>query len=427
MSDHNELSAPAPHQPNADVDDEVVLVGSPPTTPEPASILAAHQHSETTNQTGGAVVGVAPLNTSTLSGSAADVNTPDVSFYSTKKEKAVWRMIEFGVSSEQGTRKTMEDQHKAMLSTDLVTPRDRSAPRLAMGIPFFGVYDGHGGQQCAEFLRENLHSFILSHPRVRDDPQRAIKDGVEEAEKTFMEKCKTERIESGSTVAVALVVDELLFTGNVGDSEIVLCRNGTAKVLTVKHTLSANEGEVDRVKACGGRIFHSRVGHPKFNPMLVSLAVSRAVGDAGFKLEEYTDGKASGLIAEADTSVTELERDDEFIIIGCDGVWDVLSYQGAVDFCRKLIGDGHDTQHVTEQLCQEALRLGSTDNVTALFVSLKCRPGSAGGGRPTSATQRPASAASARRGSTFEDSSSTPNAAAHHAAPKLAIPQAPPS
>jgi integrin-linked kinase-associated serine/threonine phosphatase 2C len=402
--------------PPSDVE-EGVLIGSPPLSPEPA-VLPPHAQavnpptSSASNSGGGdsAPAPIAPLNTSNLGQSHQSCESdPNVSFYSTKKEKAVWRMIEYGVSSEQGTRKTMEDQHKAMLSTDLFTPRDRTAPRMAMGIPFFGVYDGHGGQQCAEFLRENLHTLILSHPHARQDPQRAIKDGVEEAEKLFMEKCKTERIDSGSTVAVALVVDELLVTGNVGDSEIVLCRNGTAKVLTVKHTLSANESEVDRVKACGGRIFHSRVGHPKFNPMLVSLAVSRAVGDAGFKLEEYTDGKASGLIAEAETSVTELEPDDEFIIIGCDGVWDVLSYQGAVDFCKELIKAGKDTQHVTEQLCQEALKLGSTDNVTALFVSLKCRPNSAGGGRPSSAT-RPASAASARRGSTFEDASSTPTA-----------------
>lgn len=380
-----------------EAEEEGVRIGSPPmspTPPNPSVVLSTSNPNALPLS-----AAVAPLNASSLEGSST--TDASVSFYSTKKEKAVWRMIEYGVSSEQGTRKTMEDQHKAMLSTDLVTPRDRSAPRMASGIPFFGVYDGHGGQQCAEFLRENLHTLILSHPSIRTDPEQAIKDGVDEAEKTFMEKCRTERIESGSTVAVSLIVDDNLVTGNVGDSEIVLCRGGVAKLLTVKHTLSASESEVERVKACGGRIFHARVGHPKFNPMLVSLAVSRAVGDAGFKLEEYTDGKASGLIADADTTVTELDPEDEFIIIGCDGVWDVLSYQGAVDFCRELIRAGKDTQYVTEQLCQEALKLGSTDNVTALFVNLKIRPTS-GTGRPESAA-RPASAASARRLSTIEE------------------------
>lgn len=360
--------------------EEDVRVGTPPESPEPSTTGAPSPPLAT--------VVPPPLSSSKLQ-NIADVSDTDASFFSTKKEKAVWRMIEYGVSSEQGTRKTMEDQHKAMLSTDLVTPRDRSAPRIAMGIPFFGVYDGHGGPQCAEFLRENLHTLILSHEAVRVDTATAIRDAVEEAERLFMEKCRAERIESGSTVAVALIVDETLVTGNVGDSEIVLCRAGAAKVLTVKHTLASNEAEVQRVKACGGRIFHSRVGHPKFNPMLVSLAVSRAVGDAGFKLEEYTDGRCSGLIAEPETRVTELDPQDEFFIIGCDGLWDVMSYQAAVDFCRELISNGADTQNVTEQLCQEALRLGSTDNVTALFVSLKIRPRSAGG--------RPASAASAQR------------------------------
>lgn len=310
---------------------------------------------------------------------------------------AAFRMLEYGVSSDQGTRKTMEDQHKAMLASDLVTPKDPDAPKLAFGIPFFGVYDGHGGTQCAEFLRENLHTLILGHPNVREDPQLAIRDGVAEAERLFLQKCREDRIESGSTVAVALIVDETLITGNVGDSEIVLCRSGQqAVVLTVKHNLGCNPSEVERVKAVGGRIFHNRVGHPKFNPMLVSLAVSRAVGDAGFKLEEYTDGKASGLVADAETNAVRLNDGDEFIIIGCDGLWDVMSYQAAVDFCAELFRTGCNTQEITDKLCQQALALGSTDNVTALFVNLRARPKSSAG-PPAEGRVRPASAATTTR------------------------------
>lgn len=401
---------------DADDDDEVVRAESPPLSPEPSQSQSQHHASAAgvsfaddvgpSSVPSSSTVAVDPLSASTLQVPDSSEEQPPSAYYSTKKEKrAVWRMLEFGVSSEQGTRKTMEDQHRAMLSADLATPRDRNAPRVAMGIPFFGVYDGHGGPQCAEFLREHLHALILSHPDVKSDPQRAIHEAVLEAERMFMEKCRSERMESGSTVALALIIDETLVTGNVGDSEIVLSRNGEAVVLTTKHTLGSNDAEVARVKAGGGRIFHSRIGHPKFNPMLVSLGVSRAIGDAGFKLEEYTDGKFSGLIAEPETKTTELEPTDEFIIIGCDGLWDVMTYQAAVDFCREQVRDGVDTQGITEQLCQQALKLGSTDNVTALFVSLKIRPSSASSISGSGGVNgRPASAASAQR----QNSGNTP-------------------
>lgn len=295
--------------------------------------------------------------------SESSTSRPDVdsgapaltSSFAAVSAEALCSMITFGVTSEQGTRKTMEDQHTA----------------VCQSIPFFGVYDGHGGTQCAEFLRENLHGFVMSHPDVAKEPEKALRESVSRAEAAFMEKCRSERIESGSTVALAIIVNGAIITANVGDSEIVLCRNGDAVLLTTKHHLAANEAEVERVKNCGGRIYHSRVGHPKFNPQLVSLAVSRAIGDAGFKLEEYTDGKSSGVIADAETKTTPLTDADEFIVIGCDGLYDVMSYQECVAFCRGLVQAGKPSQDISEAIVSEALARGSTDNVTVLFVLLQ--------------------------------------------------------
>jgi serine/threonine protein phosphatase PrpC len=272
-------------------------------------------------------------------------------------DEAMCSMMNFGVTSDQGPRKTMEDQHTAVLEH---TP-----------VPFFGVYDGHGGTHCAEFLKAHLHKYVLGHPELKNDPELALRESISRCENEFMDKCRAERIESGSTAALAIIINGKLVTANVGDSEIVLCRKGEPLLLTTKHQLGSNEKEVERVKNCGGRIYHSRVGHPKFNPQLVSLAVSRAIGDAGFKLEEYTDGKSSGIIADAETKMTALTPDDEFFIIACDGLYDVMNYQECVTFCRYLVTSGAPSQQVSESLVAEALRKGSTDNVTVLFVQLQ--------------------------------------------------------
>lgn len=287
-----------------------------------------------------------------------------------------------GVTSEQGHRKTMEDQH-SMLIADLGCAKkgdgdgddDDSAKGSGSSfrVPFFAVYDGHAGTQAAEYLRDNLHKMILSQPNLRENPEAAVINGCAQAETEFMAKCKAERIEAGSTVALALVVDNKLVVGNIGDSEIVLSRAGHAVLLTTKHHLASNPSEVERVKAAGGRIHGNRVGHPKFNPSLMNIAVCRAIGDAGFKLDEYTDGKNSGLIATAETTGVVLTPEDEFLIIGCDGLWDVMTYQDAVHLCREALVKDMDNQKVTEMLVQVALDRMSSDNITVMFVNLRER------------------------------------------------------
>lgn len=52
---------------------------------------------------------------------------------------------------------------------------------------FFGVFDGHGGYSCADFLRDNLHQFIIRDPEFPDNPKQAIVNGFKNAESYFLE------------------------------------------------------------------------------------------------------------------------------------------------------------------------------------------------------------------------------------------------
>eukprot|EP00658_Telonema_sp_P-2_P058310 TRINITY_DN46778_c0_g1_i1.p1 TRINITY_DN46778_c0_g1~~TRINITY_DN46778_c0_g1_i1.p1 ORF type:complete len:112 (+),score=31.98 TRINITY_DN46778_c0_g1_i1:162-497(+) len=72
--------------------------------------------------------------------------------------------------------------------------------------------------------------------------------------------------------------------------------------LSSKHTPKDNPDEKQRVIDAGGRVVHGgRVGHPRFNPNVLHVALSRAMGDAPFKLPELTLSKPSGIIATPDT------------------------------------------------------------------------------------------------------------------------------
>lgn len=357
-----------------------------------------------------------PVSAKSVRDSISLVATPLDAPMSPDQHYSLCSMIEYGVSSEQGTRKTMEDRHTARLTEkgksvqqhhadedpdmdDDVTVEDTPEETLAQGVPFFGVYDGHGGTQCAAYLRKKLDKLVLGHPKVIDEPEVALREAIDFAEQEFLDQFKEDS--SGSTAAVAIIVGNKIVTANVGDTEIVLNRGGVALCLSEKHNVKSSEAERERVVAAGGRLYqNARVAHPLYNPQVLSLGVSRAIGDSGFKLKEYTQGKPSGVVATASTFTTDFNpATDEFLLIGCDGVWDVMSHQQAVDYCVEVQQNGIESiatspqtpltpQQISSALVTRALELGSNDNVTAMFISLRSRPRSANHRPPSAVHER---------------------------------------
>ncbi|ESZ95277.1 hypothetical protein SBOR_4331 [Sclerotinia borealis F-4128] len=139
----------------------------------------------------------------------------------------------------------------------------------------------------------------------------------------------------------------VLYTANVGDARIVLCRNGKALRLSYDHK-GSDENEGKRVANAGGLILNNRVNGV--------LAVTRALGDAYMK--DLVTGHPY-------TTETVVQPDsDEFIILACDGLWDVCSDQEAVDLVRHQ----QDPVAAAKQLVEYALARFSTDNLSCMIV-----------------------------------------------------------
>ncbi|KAF7904634.1 hypothetical protein EAF00_001968 [Botryotinia globosa] len=139
----------------------------------------------------------------------------------------------------------------------------------------------------------------------------------------------------------------VLYTANVGDARIVLCRNGKALRLSYDHK-GSDENEGKRVANAGGLILNNRVNGV--------LAVTRALGDAYMK--DLVTGHPY-------TTETVIQPDsDEFIILACDGLWDVCSDQEAVDLVRHQ----QDPVAAAKQLVEYALARFSTDNLSCMIV-----------------------------------------------------------
>ncbi len=74
------------------------------------------------------------------------------------------------------------------------------------------------------------------------------------------------------------------------------------------------------------------------------------------------------VIADPEIKVVDVEEDDNFVIIACDGFWDVLKFEEAVKYALDLLDDGKCAQYVSKTLCELAVRMGSSDNVSYLCV-----------------------------------------------------------
>mmetsp|Transcript_100700 Transcript_100700/g.288587 ORF Transcript_100700/g.288587 Transcript_100700/m.288587 type:complete len:201 (+) Transcript_100700:1099-1701(+) len=190
--------------------------------------------------------------------------------------------------------------------------------------------------------------------------------------------------QAGSTATTVLLLGDRAYCGNVGDSRTVLCRSGEAVPLSDDHKPS-REDEAARIKAAGGFIIHKRV--------MGELAVSRAFGDAEFKkgINEIlgddaptagSGGRADNnpdtdlskplIIAEPEVQAVTLIPADDFLLLACDGLFDVLTNQEACDLILAEMARHGDVQRAAEALSRNAIDdCGSRDNVSILIVLLR--------------------------------------------------------
>ena len=125
---------------------------------------------------------------------------------------------------------------------------------------FFGIFDGHGGAACADFLRDNLHQFVILENSFPWEPEKAIRAGFEKAERSFLKMCVdsegTVVERSGSCAIAVLIVGETCYIANVGDSRAVLSSDGgrIVEALSRDHK-PCDPLEQDRIQSAGGQIY----------------------------------------------------------------------------------------------------------------------------------------------------------------------------
>ena len=122
--------------------------------------------------------------------------------------------------------------------------------------------------------------------------------------------------------------------------------------------------ERERIENAGGTVQWKRVDG--------DLAVSRALGDFQFKTSSTLPPEQQKVSPEPDIIVHErVDTSDEFLLLACDGLWDVMSNPEATDIGRSLFNLGESNMMLfAEEMIDIALDKGSRDNISAVAMKL---------------------------------------------------------
>jgi len=175
-----------------------------------------------------------------------------------------------------------------------------------------------------------------------------------------------------------------IFCANAGDSRAVMSRAGQVVALSEDHK-PENDEETARINKAGGHVQHM----PGGARVMGDLNLSRAMGDLRYKKPEHLPPAEQILTVFPEVRTFEMTEQDEFMVIGCDGIWERIDNQGAVDFVAPRIAAkaGAEKPPALSAVCAEICDRGlcpsmdmgensgfdgtGCDNMTVMIVQLK--------------------------------------------------------
>ena len=204
-------------------------------------------------------------------------------------------------------------------------------------LSYFAIFDGHGGKDVASFLSINLHHFLIdeiNNINFGTNDEENISNIIESIKSAFMKidqnilANENFTNDVGSTATLIFIyynnlnenilnnnndngnknVERILICANIGDSNGYLITKSNISQITKPHKCE-DTSEVQRIKGTGGIVFQGRI--------FGKLILTRTLGDK--EMKKY------GVIPVPDFYTKKIEKDDLFVIIASDGIWDVIN------------------------------------------------------------------------------------------------------
>ena len=144
-------------------------------------------------------------------------------------------------------------------------------------LSFFAIYDGHAGNKCCEYLKNNLHIYIFESNFFPEEPIKAIQQAFDKCEKKFLEanqsrnknqknKIITNFDHSGSCAIIILIINDICYTINLGDSRALYSYNSGNKFYQLSRDHKPNDPlEKSRIYKAGGSIYKTNLASYGFS------------------------------------------------------------------------------------------------------------------------------------------------------------------
>ena len=272
--------------------------------------------------------------------------------------------LKYGLCSMKGFRKSMEDAHCSLLSLPIEGLENWS---------FFGVFDGHSGDEISNYISKELIDSILNADKelfelLSSDNEitsslyenrliQAINNGFYNIDDE-MRKLRVRTNDPGSTVVACLITPTQIYLINLGDSRGFIVSNNQIKISTQDHK-PENEIEKERILNAGGKVKSRKIDYEKpiydaIPPDGKGLNMSRSLGDYRLKRNPDKDKCEQIIIAKPEIYVYErsIEK-DEYLVLACDGIWDVIENEELKHYIDYSLSIKNDL----EEICVDTLEM----------------------------------------------------------------------
>ena len=298
-----------------------------------------------------------------------------------------------------------ENEDRIFVSTSVKKPNNKKNQNWPK-ISFFGIFDGHGGETCSSYLKHNFLNFLIEDKNFPNDIKESILNTVEKIEKEFNKKyidILNNNIDlSGSCACIILIIDNKIYAINIGDSRAIISYEIGSKIqpLTIDHKPN-NPIEYNRIIKIGGKVYIDIDDDDRdydklnfidkendfddyikenciFRIYPCHLAVARTIGDLKAKNKNY-GGLPGEIISIPDIYVYDISTNMDFIIIGCDGIYDNLTNEEIIDSAWFAIENcckerKYDINLISLDACnmiiKNAMDKLSVDNLSVVFIGL---------------------------------------------------------
>lgn len=128
----------------------------------------------------------------------------------------------------------------------------------------------------------------------------------------------------GCTANVLMIINNLLICANAGDSRCVVAEGGRAIPLSIDHKPNLKK-ERERIYKAGSTVnIEGRIDG--------NLNLSRAIGDIAHKKNPRLQLHEQAITSMPDIKLHQLSNKTDFVIMGCDGIWETKTSQQIIDY-----------------------------------------------------------------------------------------------